>query len=190
MSHRGSAGHICIECKERPVLARHMCKRCYYRLYQHGGHVKHPILTSDDAFLSRINKTDSCWLWTGTTNGFGYGILLMPGEIPVRAHRYAFERWVRKLVGDEVVMHSCDNPPCVNPAHLSAGTRTENNRDAVKKRRNAFGIKNGHARLTTQQVEEIKELIGTKTQTKIAKMFGVTQGHICNIRQGYARSKG
>ena len=184
MSFRGTAKLPCVECGGGPIIARHMCKRCYYKLYKTGNHVKHNILGPEEAFASRIKKTDSCWLWTGTTNGYGYGVMLLPGEKPIRAHRYSFEKWNGPLSEYEVVMHTCDNPPCVNPAHLVAGSRADNNRDAVAKRRNAFGERNGRAKISDAQAKEIREYTGPLNQSQLAEKYGITQGAISRIRRG------
>lgn len=80
---------------------------------------------------------DECWLWTGGKQGKGYGQFFLPGGKPIGAHRYS---WMLHN-GAEIppgmhVMHSCDNPPCVNPAHLRVGTNRENLQDCAAKGRN------------------------------------------------------
>ena len=79
-------------------------------------------------------------------------------------------------------MHSCDTPACVNPEHLSLGTRKENMQDAKRKLRMRVGELHGRAKLTNDQVEFAKTAQGL--QREIAEMLGVTQGHISYIRSG------
>ena len=89
-------------------------------------------------FWSKVDKTDDCWLWTCMLDRDGYGLFGTwdnnRGK-QWRAHRYA------KLITDgldpakPVVMHTCDNPRCVNPDHLVNGTVQENNLDKQKKGR-------------------------------------------------------
>ena len=89
----------------------------------------------------------------------------------------------------ETVMHTCDNPMCINPEHLKAGTPKDNSEDMVKKGRSARGTKNkgkGH-KLTEDQVREIRRLLkeGKISTRKMAKMFGLkTHKSIYNIRYG------
>ncbi len=75
-----------------------------------------------------------CWPWTASTNHGGYGTFGLNGA-SVLAHRLAYEWEVGALPPDMCALHSCDNPPCVNPAHLFAGTRTDNNHDKGRKHR-------------------------------------------------------
>lgn len=187
MAYHPSKNIPCVLCGDKSI-GRRLCKPCYYKMKRLNRIDEFTILGPEDVFLGRVNKTELCWLWTGTKNEYGYGIILMPGEKPVRAHRYSYELFVGKIPDGMVVMHSCDTPVCVNPDHLSLGTRDENNKDAVKKRRNAFGEKNGHCRLSSQQVQDI--LSDTRRQYIIAKEYGVTQSHISRIKTGDVRSKG
>lgn len=149
-----------------------------------------PILGPEDVFESRYEKSDGCWIWRGGKNGYGYGIFLLPGEIPVRAHRYAYERVHGPIPDGMIVMHSCDNPPCVNPAHLSLGTRDDNNQDKKWKGRHPHGDAHHWTKLSEQQVQEIRGLLAAGTKQKdIAAMYGADQSTISNIRTGKRRAR-
>lgn len=80
-----------------------------------------------------------------------------------------------------VVMHTCDNPPCINPEHLRLGTQQDNSKDMVNKGRQARGITNGRAKLTEQQVLEIRA--STKSGPKLAIDYGVHNTVIYDIKK-------
>ncbi len=85
-------------------------------------------------FLSKIKKTKTgCWEWTGTRSPYGYGSFAEKGKT-FRAHRFSYELFKGPITKPEIC-HKCDNPPCVNPEHLFQGTRSENQRDSVAKKR-------------------------------------------------------
>lgn len=172
----------CVMCNERPAETRKLCHRCYYRAQRAGTLPKYPIHGPEDVFELRINKTKSCWLWTGTKNGYGYGIFIMPGEIHVRAHRYSYEYFGGKIPKGKLVLHKCDNPACVNPKHLRLGTYLDNNRDAKRKGRNARGSRNGHAKLSERNVRSI--MASNERQTVLARHYGVHQSVISTIKSG------
>ena len=80
------------------------------------------------------NVTESgCWEFLGFTSRKGYGQLRFRGK-NVKAHRLAHEAWIGPVPDELVVMHSCDNPPCINPEHLSAGTVLDNTAKTAQRR--------------------------------------------------------
>lgn len=87
---------------------------------------------------ARIDRSDSnaCWEWPGARHGKGYGLLFdrLTGT-HWRTHRLAWTAANGPIPAGLMVLHRCDNPPCVNPAHLWLGTNAENARDMVAKGR-------------------------------------------------------
>ena len=87
-----------------------------------------------------IRGKDDCWPWTASKDKDGYGRFQYPtdkGQVHIRAHRWTYDWFVGPLVDGMVIMHSCDQPGCVNPRHLSQATALENNDDKVQKDRHA-----------------------------------------------------
>jgi hypothetical protein len=90
--------------------------------------------TAADLLLERIEKGEGCWLWTGAIGTKGYGRVQYRGQLWT-ASRAVYNEFVGPIPAGMWVLHRCDNPPCVNPAHLFLGTHTDNVRDAVAKGR-------------------------------------------------------
>lgn len=138
-----------------------------------------PPMPEIERFMSKVHKAENgCWLWTAYCMKNGYGFFRTPAK-HVLAHRASYRLFCGEL-DQRDVMHSCDTPACVNPEHLSLGTRKENMQDAKTKMRMRSGESHGRAKLTNAQIEFAKTAKGT--QQEIANLLGVTQGRISNIR--------
>lgn len=129
-----------------------------------------------------------CQEFDGPKDKDGYGILVIgnrrQGKKMVRANRLA---WALHNGADpvgKVVMHTCDNPSCLNPEHLVLGTTKQNVADKYAKGRNVdlFGELNGMAKLTTQDILRIREsyACGVK-QVTLCKEYGLASSHMSRI---------
>lgn len=84
-----------------------------------------------------------------------------------------------------MVMHSCDNPRCINPEHLSLGTNADNLADMARKGRAARGSRHGVAKLTEKEVLGIRELFREgRSKLSLAREFGVSHHAIRDIISG------
>lgn len=132
------------------------------------------------SFWRKVNKTDTCWLWTAAVDGDGYGQFWAGKQ--VRAHRFSFELEYGWLLRECVVMHKCDTPACVRPGHLFAGTHADNIHDKIRKGRLKVphGDEHWSRRLTLAQVQEARSLWQDQllTQRQIAASFGVSAATI------------
>lgn len=91
--------------------------------------------TPEERFWPKVKRGRGCWIWTAAKDRKGYGIFaLAPGK-RVRAHRFAWEQEHGPLPAGACLLHRCDNPACVRPAHLFVGSREDNNADMDAKGR-------------------------------------------------------
>lgn len=142
-------------------------------------------------FWSKVARRgpDDCWDWTASrvTDGYGEFRLNKPRR-KCRTHVFSYE--IHKGTTNGLyVCHSCDRPPCCNPAHLWLGTNRDNINDLVAKGLfvvpDRSGEKNGRAILTETNIREIRTLITNGMHnTTIADRFGVTHSMISRIRLG------
>jgi hypothetical protein len=121
-----------------------------------------------------IDTSTGCWNWLGSIAITGYPAIWPNGK-QVLMHRMMYQI-VNGIIDSEIcVCHRCDNPKCVNPEHLFAGTRFDNAVDAAKKNR----LKH---KLTLPEVSEIRRLyLEGFTQTELATMFSVSQSHVSRM---------
>lgn len=120
------------------------------------------------------NKSE-CIEWKGATNSGGYPITWFQGKTA-----YAHRVLMNALKG-EVVLHTCDNPKCVNKDHLRKGTAADNSRDMVEKNRQASGKQCARAKYTEQDILAIRKLKGTLSSRLVAEKFGMSKTNVLDI---------
>lgn len=157
--------------------------------YSHPNKNRRTHLNLQDIFARCKTDEDGCIIWQGSINSDGYA------NVKIDMKTYKVHRWVAGLVygqrdSNQVVMHSCDKPACVNPDHLSYGTQQDNIADMISKGRGFVPINKGdshsQAILTSDKVRQIRNLLETTNlkQHEIGKIFGVGQVTISDIKHG------
>lgn len=143
-------------------------------------------LTLADRFWAKVDKKgpEDCWLWTAAVNEHGYGVMRPEGQRTgptVKAHRVSLELAGVSVAG-YFVLHACDTPPCVNPAHLSVGDHQANVADMMSRGRQVMGSRDGMAKLNESQVCDIRSRAASGEQQRVIAMrFGVSPATISRI---------
>lgn len=135
-------------------------------------------------FIEKIDASQlwGCWLWTATKNEDGYGQFKLDGQMR-RAHKVSYELFVGPIPEGLDVLHKCDNRGCVNPNHLEVGTHGDNMRQMAERGRSAKGEGHGSAKLTEDQVLEIRGryAAGGVSQRALAAEYGVSHTTIRRV---------
>lgn len=161
------------------VSTRTCSPKCAGELY-HRGQV--------GRFWEKVQKTESCWLWTGAKNRDGYGNLRFDRK-SMLAHRVSWFLEHGELPPQDVeIAHTCDNPPCVNPEHLVESTHLENMLDSVAKNRIGSSGRRSKMSIDNETINKIRELDGLMTQQAIGDLLGVSQTHVGCVLRGKVRT--
>lgn len=168
--------------------ARHFCSRRCSDQGRFGDHAAR--------FLAQVDKSGDCWTWTGLLDKAGYGRFHIGGKSRL-APRYSYELHVGAIPEGAFILHSCDNPACVNPAHLRPGTQQDNMDDAVARGRRAYGDRSGArlhperlargershlSKFTADQVREIRAAYEAgETQAALQRRFNCANNAIWSI---------
>jgi hypothetical protein len=148
-----------------------------------------------------------CWIWIGGRTPFGHGRIARPrgpgqraASRMVGAHVATYEVLVGPIPAGQVVRHRCDQPWCVNPAHLVLGTQADNLHDMFSRGRQVTtprnGVNNGRARFTPAQVAEMRQTYWTTRQAprghgristlQLATRYRTSRSHMYRIVTGQA----
>lgn len=136
-----------------------------------------------ERFWVFVDKSSDCWLWTGAKDRNGYGAFARSSRVQVGAHRAVWELTYGKIPDGVQVLHRCDVPACVKPAHLWLGTHRDNHEDKRIKGRAPQGQRHGLHRVTAVQVQDIRSRYATGeiSQQKLADLYGLSQPSVSAI---------
>lgn len=134
-----------------------------------------------ERFMRKVSKSeDGCWEWLAGKKGGGYGVFFLGGKLR-GAHRASLLLFKGLDIDTPLdAMHACDNPGCVNPSHVSYGSRSENMQDALVKGRivrvqDWRGTLNPKAKLSGKQAHELIELVRSgASRSEAARRYGIT----------------
>ncbi len=144
-----------------------------------------------ELFWRKVQKSNACWLWTGSVNSEGYGQIRQHRRL-LLAHRLAYEECNGPVPAGLMVLHRCDNPRCVNPDHLFVGNNSDNMRDCAAKGRSNFqtkplrGERHPQSKVTWDVVRKIRSEYahGGVTKLFLARKFGIGACQVGNIISG------
>ena len=186
MHHQSTIERVCRQCGQTFQARRRSVAVGYGNYCSHACHNRSRAIDAITRFWSLVDKRgpDECWPWLGTGGHLGHGHFTVSGR-NVGAHRFAYELAHGTVPDGLFICHHCDNPSCCNPAHLFAGTITDNHRDMVSKGRQLKGEQFPQAKLTDDGVREVRRLrMAGLSQQAIADRFGVSQVVISLILRG------
>lgn len=146
----------------------------------------HP-LTLEEKFWPYVEKTEGCWIWSGTiVEGRGQIGSIRPTKRH-KAHRVSWMIHKGDIPTGLLVCHKCDNGLCVNPDHLFLGTTRDNMNDKVRKGRQYRGNRHHNAKLTFEKAQEMRRLFSAgKTRIELCSIYGVGKEAVANVIFGEA----
>ena len=182
----------CIKECNLPALTLGLCNKHWRRNKKYGSPVAVSShsglfrgLPAEERFAKSVTKTEGCWIWKASKDKNGYGIFrgMIGNTVFTKAHRYSYALHTGDLLIGMQALHTCDNPSCVNPEHLFAGTNADNMRDKAQKGRSKVpvGEKHGKAVLTERQVRHI--LKDPRPYVEIATQYNVAPSTIGSVKQ-------
>lgn len=180
-------------CQNRHV-SRGWCQAHYARWRRHGSPLGGgaPVMRGavlEHRFWAKVDVRgpDECWLWLAGVGGGGYGRISDGEGGHVAAHRVSYEIANGEIPDGLHILHSCDNPPCVNPAHLRVGTAKDNVADAISRGRMVIpgnrGERNPAAKLSADSVHSMRVEYDASSVTavELADRYGVSLATVNDV---------
>lgn len=118
-----------------------------------------------ESFMGKAAWENGCLVWSGNLNGHGYGFCKIDRKVWL-AHRYSYQINKGEIPDGLCVMHSCDNPACINPDHLSLGTHQDNMLDMMRK---------GRAKHIISRSDKVDICKSNQSNKELAERYGVSE---------------
>ena len=135
-----------------------------------------------------IKNHRGCWNWTGKKDRMGYGRCSFEGKKQF-THRISHKVFKGPVPDDLCVLHSCDNPACINPDHLRVGTQEDNAGDMLSRNRASVGERHTASKLNNESVMKIVKLRNDgMTIADIARNFDVASTTVSSVLRGHTWS--
>lgn len=177
--------NICsIEGCGAPAYGRGWCSAHYQRWARHGDPTAGRISEGNPAawLNEHLNKeSDECFIWPFARNAAGYAVMHSTEGTRIVSRIVCEQEYGPAPFPDADTAHSCNNPGCCNKNHVRWDTRTGNMADAIAIGHTLRGTKHPLAKLTEDDVREIRRLDLFATRTVIADIFGVSRATVRNI---------
>jgi HNH endonuclease len=139
----------------------------------------------EEKFYKNVRKNENgCWDWIGNTSAYNRGRMTIGGR-KMYAYHISYELHIGPIPTGMQINHTCDNPNCVNPEHLYAGTQSDNTRDAIRRGRwvnNSTGRVRSH--LSPDDVRAIRQQCASVSMTEVGKRFGISYTQVRRIVTG------
>ncbi len=183
----------CIKDCFKEVAGAGMCVNHWRMLKKHGSPVAPRPLSaimrgknSEERFWYSVEKSDGCWNWSAGRNRDNYGVFKgeVGGVVYLLAHRFSWALATGEVLSSStMILHMCDNPSCVNPDHLRAGTAQENSDDMVNKGRQSKGENHSivHAKFTEEMVRSI--CADPRPYERIAEAFNCHKQTVIDMKR-------
>lgn len=147
-------------------------------------------IVSDEEVKNRLKNgskltNNGCIEWVKAVTKSGYGLINIRSRGGLLSvHRLSYEVYVGNIPAGLYILHTCDNPKCINPNHLFLGTQLDNIKDMISKNRGGKkGEENSYSKLTNDEVLTIRWLYetGDYLQKQIGRWFNICQPHVSDI---------
>ncbi|HWI05050.1 MAG TPA: HNH endonuclease [Acidimicrobiales bacterium] len=172
----------------KPHYGRGMCNTHWARWRHHGDplivlpHRTSRLLPYLMECVRSRDRSTGCWRWENSCSPAGYGQIRVGYDLRLVSHIALEADGKPRPSPEQSALHSCDNPPCFNPDHLRWGTQQENSDDKLERGRSNRGERHGMAKLTADDVREIRRRVAAgEMQKSLVPIFGVSGGTISRV---------